>query len=84
MLDGWLPWLFAAFVAVHLLGFAYLTVRRHRADGVEAEAGDRLTCDHCHAENDSDYRYCGECAEELPGGVTTGTTGESASGRGLF
>ncbi len=89
------PWMVAA-VALFVLGHAVilLFVYRLRRGGTSAlsataatsgnDGASAVCCRECGIENDDNYRFCRQCAAELPGGVVPGGSSESPDSRGML
>ena len=56
---------------------------RNAEDAIDRDAG-VVRCPHCGTENELGYRYCAGCIGELPGAVSTTSTGMQPSQRGIL
>lgn len=89
------PWLVVA-AALFLLGHAVILLFVYRLrqgaslfGGLASSSDDGaatggVACQECGAENDGEYRFCRECAAELPGGVVPGGSGGEPDSRGML
>lgn len=88
--EPWLAWPTIGFIAAYALaiGLAILLRRRarralgRRAPGAAAPPDDdAVACPACGVENDTDFRFCRSCVEELPGGSPSPLTSATPVGR---
>lgn len=77
--EPWLSWQTIGFIVAYALAIGLAIFIRWRArrtlgprspDAAATSAGDAVACPACGAENDTEYRFCRACVEELPGGST--------------
>lgn len=88
------PWLYTSLAIAglfHLATVLYVWWKLEHTDGQDsgvqtAQAGGEsdVTCPECGATNDRDYRFCGECVAELPGGDQIARMPSSPTGRQIF
>lgn len=88
------PWLYTSLAIAglfHLVAVIYAWWKLEHADGQVSDVrtahsgdGSEVTCPECGTDNERDYRFCGECVAELPGGGQIARRQTSPTGRQIF
>ena len=86
-------WVFGYALALGLvhavvLYYLYRAIRTTSSTTASADEpvvdAERVVCDNCGAENETGYRYCRNCVEEIEGGVGALSAGNAPAGRGML